>query len=141
MLLIHQGKDFKNTLSSFYSIVKNFGAYKLYDGLTIICFRNIVGSLLFYGTRDILSESIKYQFEFEQKLSTDLTTGLFGGVLVSVFTHPIKLLQYNYQSKIILTNKSQKNLYSMMKSIIKDRGYIKGLYRGYWPSLFRTSFT
>ncbi|MEN2499228.1 MAG: hypothetical protein MHMPM18_003458 [Marteilia pararefringens] len=141
MLMMQRNTNYRNALHAIRGIYRHFGVLRFYDGLSIIVCRNFFGSFVYYGVRDFTSKSKRSLLTYDNSIQSFFLSGIITGSCVSLILHPVKLLQYNYQSRLVDSNQKKSPLNFFRQQIVGKRGYFMGVYRGSGASILRLSFS
>lgn len=92
-------KTFRNMFHAF-GVVKNYGVFEYYRGITPIACRNIPCNIIYFNFRDVMNWNSTDDKSETFKLFIDFVNGAFVGAFLSTAAYPLNLTKVQMQSKL-----------------------------------------
>lgn len=119
-------------------ILKQNGLFGLWNGFSSTLVREVVGTAIWFGTYEYISDYFKKNDSYLSKDMQLLVAGASSGVAFNFSMYPIDTIKSNIQTNDILNpSKAGTGMWDITKLLVSRKGGILNLYRGLGITLIR----
>lgn len=121
----------------FSNIIKKEGFSALWKGFETVALTSVPGHALYFSGYEISKKALNRWFDVKNDDSplVHFLSGVSADVCGSVIYTPSEIIKQNLMVQQKESNLKYHNTFSMARKLIKEHGFRKGLFRGWWMHL------